>query len=298
MKPIPLVYGLESFKEWDRRLNTPGRPGIRDLSDTRRDSGLPSLETSFEPVESYAALVDIVSFLTVMNKNLTLLFRGQTGEHEPMPSLLRSSWPPGAGTVNLGEERLPYWRRLNDIGDRVVAVLDRYGLPRYKHMRQPYARWAVIQHYELLPTPMMDFTTSLRIAASFAFGLDPSPDRKGFLYITGTRHLRSDLMTLDRDREAELSDGLLTVRLNAVCPPRAKRPHLQEGVLASLYPFDEDALEPGRNNFLPRIIAKIDLVNRGGFWSGDFPIHTEAVLLPDIGKDDLLRDLRSSIGVV
>lgn len=295
LKPIPGVYGLETFKEWRRRLTTRGRPGIDDLSDTKFSSGFPSLQTSFAPVKSYADLADIVSFLAVMNKNLTLLFRGQTGEYEPIPALLRSSWPPGPrgpSTIDLEKERLDYWKKLNEIGDSVVEVLDRYGLPRHKHMRLPYARWAVIQHYELLPTPMMDFTTSLRVAASFAFGLDGSPGSRGFIYVTGTRHLRSDLMTLGEDGDAERSDGLITVRLNAVCPPRAKRPHLQEGVLASLYPFDKDALEPTRNNFLHRVIAKIELANYGDFWPPDFPIHSRAVLLPTEENDDLLRELQ------
>jgi hypothetical protein len=93
MKPMTGVYGMESYNEWDRRLNTPGRPGIRDVSDTKHDSGCPSLKEPFGPVKSYADLADIVSFLAVMNKNLTLLFRGQTGEHGPLlPSLLRNSW--------------------------------------------------------------------------------------------------------------------------------------------------------------------------------------------------------------
>jgi hypothetical protein len=225
--------------------------------------------------------------------------RGQTGEHGPLlPSLLRNSWPPGrdgANTIDLDKERLNCWKKLNDIGDEVVAILDRYGLPRYKHMRLPYARWAVVQHYELMPTPMMDFSTSLRVAASFAFGLDPSPGKNGFLYITGTRHPRSDLMTLNADREAdaERSDGMITARLNSVCPPRTKRPHLQDGALACLYPFDENTLDPARNNFLQRTIAKIELVKSGNFWSRDFPIHTPAALLPKIENDELLRDLQS-----
>lgn len=289
---IPRVYGSKSWTEWNDRRKM-GSGSDRYLGDTKHASGSP------EPVleiGSYIELADIVAFLAVMNKNLTLLFRGQTSDFKLLPSMHRSSWPANATDDrkgNLEAKRLQYWEGLQSKEQEVVPVLRQHGLPRHRHIEDPqirYARWAVIQHYELWPTPMLDFSTSLRVAASFAFG--PVPKRsEGYLYVTGSRKLRSDLMPLHHDDAVERSDGVLTIRLNSVCPPSAVRPHLQEGALMSLYPFDDEAaLDPSRSDFGSRVIAKFKLVDTGMFWTEDFPCHTKAALLPD--ADLLNRDLR------
>lgn len=297
INPIPRVYGTKSWTEWtDRRKNGDGSE--RYLGDTKHSSGSP--EPVLE-VGSYVQLADIVAFLTVMNKNLTLLFRGQTSDFKLLPSMHRSSWPANAtddSKGNLEAKRIEYWKSLQRKEQDVVPVLRQHGLPRHRHIEDPqirYARWAVIQHYELWPTPLLDFSSSLRVAASFAFG--PVPKRKeGYLYVTGTRKVRSDLMPLHHDDAVERSDGVLTIRLNSVCPPSAVRPHLQDGALMSLYPLDDEAaLDPTRNDFGSRVIAKFKLVDTGTFWTEDFPCHTKAALLPD--ADLLHRDLRISLGL-
>lgn len=297
MKAIPNVYGSESWTAWnDRRKKGDGSE--RYLGDTKHASGSPVPVLEFG---SYRELADAVAFLAVMNKNLTLLFRGQTRDFKLLPSMHRSSWPVNATDDrkgNLDAGRLEYWARLRGIEQEVVPVLRQHGLPRHRHIEDPqirYARWAVIQHYELWPTPMLDFSSSLRVATSFAFG--PEPRRKeGYLYVTGSRKLRSDLMPLHYDDAVERSDGVLTIRLNSVCPPSAVRPHLQEGVLMGLYPFDGEAsLDPSRSDFDPRVIAKFKLVDTGNFWTKDFDCHTKVALLPD--ADPLEHDLRISLGL-
>jgi hypothetical protein len=103
-------------------------------------------------------------------------------------------------------------------------------------------------------------------------------------------------MTLASDDTAERSDGILRIRLNAVCPPNAVRPHLQHGVLLAKYPHDDHAvLDPQSNDFQDRMIAKIPLIDEGKFWTPDFPCLTENALLPAI--DPLNDDLRSAVGL-
>ncbi|MET0714641.1 MAG: FRG domain-containing protein [Mycetocola sp.] len=287
LRPIPGVYGLEALTEWNRRQQF--REIERDLSHTKHDSGEDSLKVPIPEIYSYEELANAITFLAVMNKNLTLLFRGQINDRPLMPSLYRRSWPANAQDERAGRleaERGQYWSALLRVEKQVVPILQRMGLPRYRHIERDdirYARWAVIQHYELWPTPMLDFSSSLRVAASFAFG--PGASTEGYLYVTGTRKLRSDLMPLRpkiKDDTAEQSDGVLAIRLNSVCPPSARRPHVQEGALLSSYPIDEaSALDPARNDFSSRIIAMFKVVDNGSFWSQpDFPCHTQAALLP------------------
>jgi FRG domain len=164
----------------------------------------------------------------------------------------------------------------------------------------------VIQHYGLWPTPLLDFTTSLRIAASFAFDFDPS--RRGeppTLYAVGVRRLRSDLMALSSDDDQERADSMLTIRLNSVCPPSAKRAHFQDAVLVGHYPFERHHVDdPELSNSEAILVAKCRLMNsKGAFWRSkrafwrkkDFPIHSRRSLLPSPAADPLLRDLRASI---
>ncbi|MFH8251245.1 FRG domain-containing protein [Microbacterium sp. B2969] len=276
MRPIGDVYGLPTWNAWQ------SEPHIDDLSHTKHPSGSHELLEPMPTITSYFQLSEIVAFLAVMNKNLTLLFRGQMSDRPLLPTLHRPSRPGNAGS------ELDPTARWNQLGAResdVMTALQKIGLPRYRHIQDPgirYARWAVIQHYEVWPTPMLDFSTSLRVAASFAFG--PGRSDRGFLYVTGTRELRSNLMPL-RDVEGdkpERADGVLTIRLNSVCPPGASRAHIQEGALMCLYPFtgESSQLTDGLNDFTTRVIARFELRDWGNFWSPpDFGCLTERVLL-------------------
>jgi hypothetical protein len=308
MKPFDEVYGLYAFEEWRERNNARSDTRL-NLRDTRESSGRPRLANL--PVSSYAELVTVISFLTVMNKRLVLLFRGQMQDFPRMvPSLYRDVWPhwadPELPPVPIAGNREFFWDALTEVEDRTFAVLWDEGLPRWRHVKftRP-AKWAVIQHYDLWPTPLLDFSTSLRVAASFAFGLDPTASR-GWLYVIGVRSIRSDLMPLltaahssieekpiDKD---ELDAEMLTIRLNAVCPPSTLRPHLQEGVLIGRYPFDPPALTSvDVHDAGSVLVAKIELINNGGFWSRDFPIHTEASLLPTHEHDPLAARLHAAM---
>lgn len=300
MRGLGLVYGTYAFAEWERRRREGAVELMRDLRDTREKSGRPRSPSPMV-VDSFIRLVDVVAFLAVMNKTLTLLYRGQTARHPLLPTLYRSDWlPPGRGQQSRvaidGGERLHYWATLETVEPLVFEVLFAEGLPRWRHLkgRRP-ARWAVIQHYGLWPTPLLDFTTSLRVGASFAFGLDRRAS-EGFLSVVGVRGVRSDLMPLKRDDAHERKAGVLAIRLNSVCPPSAMRPHLQYGVLVGRYPFEPPSAADVRiNDAAPIVIATLKLVNDGSFWSRDFPIHRVGSLLPTERRDQLSRRLRGSV---
>jgi len=154
----------------------------------------------------------------------------------------------------------------------------------------------VIQHYELWPTPLLDFTASLRVAASFALGFGDESVQAGYLYVIGVSSVRGDLMTLPATPTPRMSaNPTLAIRLSSVCPPNAQRPHLQEGYLLGHYPFDEPALDaPRASDASACLIAKIPLRNaRGGFWSQDFPPHTKESLLPS--ADGLRKEVLEAL---
>ena len=136
----------------------------------------------------------------MMNNERILLFRGQRDDSPLTPTLFRDQWKPPFGRyrkpVPLVVARKAYWDGLTNAESVVLPILKRQGLPRWRHFRDyPQARWAVIQHYELWPTPLLDFTSSLRVAASFAFGCDRNAP-EGFLYIVGVSQVWANLMDL------------------------------------------------------------------------------------------------------
>ena len=336
MLPLLEAYGVHALEQWQLRRRLPSWDSRRrNLEDLKESSAAIGARPAAD-VKSFAELIDVVAFLSVMNKRYSLLYRGQSRDRPLLPTLFRDQWmpPPGRdqGPVDLVSVRSKYWATLPQVESVVLRVLDEQGLPRWRHVhKRRQARWAVIQHYELWPTPVLDFTTSLRVAASFAFGLGPC-EEVGHLYVVAVRDIRGDLMELpppvgqvravdddvaevardaQRDTVAKPPDPepevvaankrlaesrVLALRLNSVCPPDAVRPHLQEGVLIGRYPFEDvDLVSREPSDAASILVAKLRLVNAGGkFWSSDYPIHSTASLLPSEDQDPLLAKLREA----
>jgi hypothetical protein len=274
-----MYYGLDAWRLW-----------LAEAPDNLRRASRSSdkvATTDTCNVRSFRELVKLVSFLSVMNKRDRLLFRGQAEDRPLLPTIQRGDWrvPHRDMRVPLAPHRQYYWDALDHVCDRVASIL-RGKLPRHRpfetfreHPERRIAPWAVIQHYELWPTPVIDYTESLRVAASFGLGVE-APRASGYLYVTAVRRVLADPMLLD-----ENARGPVALRLSAVCPPSAERPHLQNGFLIGEPGFTAAHLtEPPSTGTL---IAKIRIVDesvgekhRSSFWDEDFPRHSFASLLP------------------
>jgi len=273
-------YGLDAWRWWVAEAPS-------DLSRAK----LPATEVAgAEPCEvrSFRDLIKLTAFLNVMNKSDHLLYRGQGGDWPILPTLLREDWlVPGTGrSVPLSAHRARYFQELGQVCRRITPLLAGR-LPRHKpfetfgsHLERRMAPWAVIQHYELWPTPVLDFSGSLRIAASFALGGPGTLRSSAYLYVSAFRHVKSDPMTLHRVGPAPVA-----LRLSAVCPPSAERPHLQDGFLVGNPRFATADLETPQPPGV--LVARIRLIDesvseKGGdsFWDDDFPRHAQESLLP------------------
>lgn len=291
------IYGIRAWRAWETR-----HPD--NLRGARQSPHESQHEDLVEEVTTFQELFRVVAFLNVMNKNATLLFRGQTGEHEPRPTILRDRWqvPGFSKPVNPGQHLQYYSDELDRMCAEVVHILSGR-LPRHRPFEQfserprlRLAPWAVVQHYELWPTPVIDLTGSLRIAASFALGTTRGR-RGGFLYVYDLPNIVGDLMSM---YEIQIPDPVV-YRLSSVCPPHMDRPHLQEGFL-----FGNSRFSPGESRdaapieLANRLVAKFRLVDhreggRSGFWSSDFPKHRQRSLLPAPEDDEIKRMLDSRI---
>ena len=249
-------------------------------------------------VDNYMQLAMKIVQLQFLNRDFVFMFRGQANDYKNRlgnsslkPSMLRgeinSNKPPAINTLNNRFEKLIAAEKalVNKVEQEKV-----FGRDRIK--RQRIIRWAILQHYEICTTPLLDVTQSLRIAASFASSGDHD---EAFVFILGVPQVSGAIT-------ASAEVGIQIVRLASVCPPSAVRPHIQEGYLLAEYPdcanseqkllYSHSEMDFGR-----RLIAKFRF-NPKQFWksSDNFPkIHKKA-LYPENCQDpmhELAEDIKA-----
>ena len=240
-------------------------------------------------VSSYLELASKVAELQFLNRDSVLLFRGQgkdfpnqRGNSSLKPSLFR---PTLDGKLPKVEELARRYSVLSSAEHMLVSEYQLEKLPGLDRIRrQQILRWAILQHYEVCPTPLLDVTHSLRIAASFA---SSSEHDKGILFVLGVPNI-SGAVT------ASAEAGVQVVRLASVCPPAAMRPHLQEGYLLGEYPElrsieQKQQYEHYEIDFGKRLIAKFAFDPKALWSERAFKKADRDALYPSSATDPLLR---------
>jgi hypothetical protein len=243
-------------------------------------AGLPLSAKDGHTVKGYRELLRKIAQLNFYNPGLDLFFRGQRSDHQVRKSgkYIRSNLYPKI----LRGLAIPKERRSKTIAERVsvlkkadAAFLDEAS-DAYIH-RQRLARWAILQHYEVCATPLLDVTSSLQVALSFAV---PTGKGAGYLFAfglpTGTGPISTSIETMTQ-----------VVNLTKICPPDALRPHFQCAMFLVDYPL---ALDPDdlaaraprvEANFACRLLTKFHLPNVDRWQSEGFVPIQEDVLYPN-----------------
>lgn len=238
-------------------------------------------------VSSYLELAKKVAELQFLNRHHVLLFRGQKADYRTTKnnSMLKAS------IFRLESSKIP---REQTLVNRFETLKTAEGLlsEKYENQRllgfdrlrkQRIIRWAILQHYEVCPTPLLDVTHSLRIAASFATANNVCDE--AFIFAFAVPNV-SGAVT------ASAEAGLQIVRLSSACPPDAVRPHIQEGYLLGEYPEISDFSQHSKYGYYEmdfgrRLIAKFRF-NPDTFWSNEhYPPASEAALYPSEEGDPL-----------
>lgn len=150
-------------------------------------------------------------------------------------------------------------------------------LPQADIHRNQYVRWAIIQHYEICPTPLLDLTQSLQSALSFAIG---DGRKEGYLFVLAFPHLTGPV-------SVSVESMTQTIDLTQLCPPEALRPHFQSGVLVGDFPSFEslETTHGGEgmigNNFSCRLLTKFHLANCASWRAEGFTSTPQAILFPN-----------------
>ena len=233
--------------------------------------------------------MQLVAKLGYRNASFRLLFRGQLADYPAnrpdteVSQLFPSLWRHGPRGREKALKHLDKWTAKL----RTLPILSRRDK---RHLRtMPERAWAVLQHYSSVTrcqTPLLDVTESVRVAASFAtYDYDqdtPNPNPYGYLFVFG-------FPALQQATTISVDDGLIMLRLQSVCPDKARRPHLQRGFLVGTYPTNRFGGK-AHKNFAHRLVAKLRLPTRSTFWNVDRPLDKIAVYpMTDEFRDALAK---------
>lgn len=260
--------------------------------------GLPVSASLGHPVSSYLQLLHKVAALQYHNRRFRLLFRGQTkdyklnkvgkdGTHSSLwPAILRSGPNQPSNEAYL-DKRFDILRRAEGLLKDTLHVRD-------IHHNQ-VVRWAVLQHYEVCPTPLLDVTQSLQTALSFAV---KNGTNTGFLYVFAFPQLTGPV-------SVSVESMTQVIDLCHLCPPEARRPHFQSGMLAADYPLfttredTHDRRGMIGNSFSCRLLTKFALHDCNNWASEGFFATSEKVLFPNSSDEwyTVTQDIASKLNV-
>lgn len=252
-------------------------------------------------VNSYLGLAKKIAELQFRNPEHVLLFRGQHTDYKNIneesslkPSLFRQSANNSRMIYkDLIQDRFSHLKQAENIFLDKISSLSLGRDEKVRLTRYRILRWAILQHYEVCFTPLLDVTQSLRVATSFAFD---GASEFCYLYVIAVPNISGSI-------SASAEVGIQCIRLSSVCPPRAIRPHIQEGYLLGEYPemqdFDQKRhYEAFEIDFGRRIIAKFKLSSKD--FQGDdlFPVIRRDALYPDVHDTfiGIARDIQKNIG--
>lgn len=224
------------------------------------------------PISTFRQLVEHVARLAYANRDELLFFRGQDKDYQSKaggttlyPSIYRGDAVP-TRELRHRFEILDQAARLLVEKFRVDRI-DGHSELRYKK----YIQWSILQHYEVVATPLLDTTHSLRVACSFA--QLRSTDPTCYVYVLGLPYV-TNRITINSEHD------IVNVRLLSICPPAALRPYFQEGYLAGTADVTSDFDSKTELDFRNRLIAKFAIPRAKSFWGDGFEPIPETFLYP------------------
>ncbi len=224
-------------------------------------------------VQTYRDLVREIARISFNNPELNLFFRGQRTEHT-IQDRGSSLYPPifrnGKGSQRVKDVLKSRYDTLTEASAKLRAAFKRYGWPGLSTLKKfPEVCWAILQHYEICDTPLLDITSSLRVACSFALR---KAEKSATLYVIGLPHTNGSISYYADEEQ-------IIVRLLSICPPNALRPYYQDGYLVGTFPTREVSVRKPSLDVAKRLVAKFH-IPKEGFWDEYFTAIPELALFP------------------
>ena len=205
-------------------------------------------------VDTYSDLVKHMAYISYKNADYSLFFRAQDNDYRTQqgcstlyPSIYRD-------LKNNASRNIIIFQRFDFLQFAEGALVREFEKQRFlgrsKIDKFREVRWAILQHYEVCQTPLLDVTHSLRVACSFALDMGRE---YSYVYVLGFPHVNGSI-------SYSVEEELLNVKLLSICPPRALRPHFQEGFLVGSFPSSDESRSESLD-VARRLIAKFRLNN-------------------------------------
>ncbi|HEY5176264.1 MAG TPA: FRG domain-containing protein [Terriglobales bacterium] len=223
-------------------------------------------------VTTFRLLVEHVARLAYANPDELVFFRGQDKDYQSRaggttlyPAIYRGD--------SLATRELRHrFDLLEQAARQLVERFRTAGVEGHRDLRRkPYIQWSILQHYEVVATPLLDLTQSLRVACSFAqlHGTDATC----YVYVLGLPYL-TNRISINSEHD------IVNVRLLSICPPAALRPYFQEGYLAGTADVATEFDSKTELDFRNRLIAKFAIPRAKAFWGSGFDQIPETALYP------------------
>lgn len=239
-------------------------------------------------IENFRNLVEHVARLAYANRNHLLFFRGQDKDYQSKaggstlyPAIYRGD--------NLPHAELEVRFRQPEAAGRTLAKrFEENKIEGARDVsRKQYIQWSILQHYEVIATPLMDVTQSLRVACSFAqlAGADPTC----YVYVLGFPYPTNRI-------SINSEEDVVNIRLLSICPPSALRPYFQEGCMAGTPDVTTNFDTKTELDFRNRLIAKFAVPRAKRFWNTGFEATPKSALYPSKDRvEELCRDVIARI---
>lgn len=240
-------------------------------------------------VTSFSQLVEEIAEISFRNPEFAIFYRGQRTEHfvnedycSIYPSILRNLRGSRSRRLYLSQ-RYEILKKADELLLEEFEILSWEGETTINKFSE--VSWAILQHYEICDTPLIDITASLRVACSFA---TQHEDDSGVIYVFGLPHTNGSI-SYYADEE------MINLRLLSICPPVALRPHYQEGYLVGTFPTTSIRRRTVQYDLSRRLVAKFRIKKRR-FWNSDFHEIPESALFPANGEmEDMAQRINSEL---
>lgn len=229
------------------------------------------------PVKSFRDLIDQVALVTINNRNYEMFYRGQSNDYLNNQGVFyqdrkkKSTIFPSICRPEMKVDGIPKYsvrkKTIEDRYDKLYSFIDFINKIEKKKYRDEYLM-SLFQHYEILPTPLIDITQSLRVAATFAL----MKKQEGYVYVFGLPFPNQSISYFT-DYE------IILLKLQNIVNINALRPRYQEGYLVGKFPFSNT--KSVGDDLSNRMIAKFYVNNKDNqFWDDYFLPMPKEVLFP------------------
>ncbi|SMO94981.1 FRG domain-containing protein [Fodinibius sediminis] len=229
-------------------------------------------------IATYKELVEAVAQISFYNQDYVLFFRGQDQDYknsEDKTTILPTIYREREKNVSITERFEKFEEATKGVVKSFQQNPNKFAgtsdLIKYQELQ-----WAIVQHYNIAETPVIDLTHSLHVAASFA---QKDADDYGVIHVLGMPNFTNTISYYTNEEVA-------IIRLIAFGPPKASRLFMQEAYAAAPFPFSTlvNKTDINKFDFSRRLIAKFLIPNSEDFWGEGFTRLPDRLLLPEIDK--------------